>query len=59
MVPFICNTREVGPEADKMLQGMKFQHSFIWNYDPHWVVNKLRQKVKLGPCIYYPMPDIE
>ena len=57
--PFICNTREAGPEADKILQQMKFKNSFMWQYDPHGVINKLRIKVKLGPFIHHPRPDIE
>ncbi len=59
MDPFICNTREAGPEADKMLQELKFKNIFTWHYDRHGVINKLRQKVKLGPYIHYPGPDIE
>jgi len=59
MGPFICNTKEDGPEADKVIQDMTFHHSFIWHYDPHGVINKMRQKVKLGPYIHYPRPDIE
>ena len=31
----------------------------MWQYDPHRVINKLRLKVKLGPFIHHPMPDIE
>ena len=57
--PFICNNREAGPEADKMLQQMKFKNSFMWQYDPHGVINKLRLNVKLGPFIHHPRPDIE
>jgi len=40
--PFICNNREAGPEADRLLQQMKFRNIFIWHYDPHGVINKLR-----------------
>lgn len=28
--PFICNNREVGPKADKILQQMKFKNIFMW-----------------------------
>jgi len=28
--PFICNNREAGPEADKILQQMQFNNSFMW-----------------------------
>ena len=48
MGPFICITREAGPEVDKILQEFKFKNSFIWHYDPHGVVNKLRQKGQAG-----------
>jgi len=51
--PFICNIKEAGLEANKILQ------SFMWQYDPHGVINKLRLKVKLGPFIHHPKPDIE
>jgi len=32
--PFICNSREVGKEADLILQRLKLKQSFIWRYDP-------------------------
>lgn len=57
--PFICSNREPGPEADKILRQMNFKNSFMWQYDPHWVINKLRLKVKLGPFIHHPRLDIE
>lgn len=57
--PFSCNTKEVGLEADIILQQMKFNNSFMWQYDPHGFINKLRINVKLGPFIHYPRPDIE
>jgi len=38
---------------------MKFRNSFLWQYDPHGVIKKLRLKVKLGPYIHHPRPDIE
>ena len=38
---------------------MKFSNHFVWQYDPHGVINKLRIKVKLGPFIHHPRPDIE
>jgi len=57
--PFICNTREAGLEADKILQQMKFKNNFMWQYDPDGVINKLRLKVKLGPFIHHPKLDIE
>ena len=39
--PFIWNNRESIPEADKLLQEMNFKSSFMWQYDPHGVINKL------------------
>ena len=57
--PFICNTKEARPEADKILQQMKFKNSFMWQYDPHGVINKLRIKVKLRPFIHHPRPAIK
>jgi len=57
--PFICNNREAGPEADKILQQMNFKISFMWQYDPHGVINELRLKVKLIPFIHDLRLDIE
>ena len=57
--PFICNNREAGSEVNKILQEMKFKKNFMWQYDPHGVIIKLRLKVKLGPFIYHPRPNIE
>jgi len=57
--PFICNNKEPGPEAEKMLQQMKFRNNFMWQYEPHGVINKLRLKIKLGAFIHHPRPDSE
>jgi len=57
--PFICNNREARPKANKILHQMKLKNNFIWKYDPHGVINKLRLKVKLGPFIHHPRADIE
>lgn len=38
---------------------MKIQNSFMWRYDPQGFMTKLRQKVKLGPYIHHPIPEIE
>jgi len=56
---FICNNREAGPKADNILQQMNFKNSFMWQYDPHGVINKLRLKVKLGTFIHHPGLDID
>lgn len=57
--PFICNSIKVGKEADLILQSMKFQRSFLWRYDPLEFITNKRQKVKLGPFIHHPIPEIE
>ena len=57
--PFICNSREVGQEADLMLQNMKFQRCSVSRYDPLEFITKKRQKVKLGPFIHHPILEIE
>jgi len=57
--PFICINREAGPEVDKILKQMNFKNRFMWQYDPHAVINKLLLKVKLCPFIHDPMTDIE
>jgi len=44
--PFICNTREVGKEAVKLLKEMNFALSFTWSYDPLGVISKLRVENK-------------
>ena len=38
--PFICNSRVVGEEADKMLKKMIFTHRFTWYYDPLGIISK-------------------
>jgi len=38
---------------------MKFQRFFFWRYDPLEFITKKRQKVKLGPLIHHPIPEIE
>jgi len=57
--PFICNNREVGQAAEKILQQMKFSSSFMWQYDPNGVINKLRLKFKLSPFMHESRQDIE
>ena len=57
--PFICNNREDGQEAEKILRKMNFKCSFMWQYDPNGVINKLGLKFKLSPFIHESRPDIE
>ena len=40
------------------MQQMRFKNSFMWQYDPHGVINKLRIRVKLGPFIHHSRPEI-
>lgn len=57
--PFICNSRETGKEEYLILQRMMFQRRFVWRCDPLEFITKKRQKVKLGPFIKHPIPEIE
>ena len=57
--PFICNNREARQEANKILQHMNFKSSFMCQYDPNGVINKLRLEFKLSPFIHDPRPNIE
>jgi hypothetical protein len=56
---FICNSRGVGEEADRLLKEMKFFVSFIWHYDPYGIISKMRVKNKNLPYIHTPKPEIE
>ena len=57
--PFICNTRVVGEEVDKLLKEMKFSLSFSWSYDPLGVISKLRVENKFTPYHHIARPEIE
>ena len=37
--PFICNSRDAGPEAEKYLQEFKVSKSFLWYYDTLRVIS--------------------
>jgi hypothetical protein len=56
---FICNNRNAGDEADKLLREMKFPTSFAWHYDPHGIISEMRLKHKTGPYAHEPRPEIE
>jgi hypothetical protein len=56
---FICNSRAVGEEADKILREMKFDTSFLWHYDPWGIITEMRVKNKNILYIHAPKPDIE
>ena len=57
--PFICNSRAVGEEADKLLKEMKFNTSFIWRYDPSGIIVEMRYKNKISPYAHTLKPEIE
>jgi hypothetical protein len=57
--PFICNSRAVGEEADKLLKEMKFNTSFIWRYDPSGIIAEMRSKNKSSPYAHTLKPEIE
>ena len=57
--PFICNSRVVGEEADKLFKEMKFNTSFIWRYDPSGIIVEMRSKNKISPYAHTLKPKIE
>jgi hypothetical protein len=56
---FICNSRGVGEEADRLLREMKFHVSFLWHYDPCGIISEMRVKNKNVPYVHTPKPEIE
>jgi hypothetical protein len=56
---FICNSRGVGEEADRLLKEMKFFASFIWHYDPCGIISEMRVKNKNIPYVHTSRPEIE
>jgi len=57
--PFICNSREAGEEANKLLKKMQFSLSFTWSYDPLGIISKLRVETKSTPYFHTSRPKIE
>jgi hypothetical protein len=57
--PFICNSRAVGEEANKVLKEMKFSTSFTWQYDPCGIIAEMRYKNKISPYSHILKPEIE
>jgi hypothetical protein len=55
---FIRNSRGTGEEEDIFLKEMKFQVSFIWNYDPCEIIYEMRVKHKIVPYVHTPKPEI-
>jgi hypothetical protein len=56
---FICNSRAVGEEANKLLKEMKFGISFPWHYDPCGIIAEMRLRNKSSPYAHVPKPEIE
>ena len=52
--PFICNSREAGKEAERILEDyLRLQKSFDWPpYDPNNFICDRRMKNKLSPYIH-------
>ena len=50
--PFICNHMDARVEATKYLLEYKFEESFLWNYDPHGILSKMRVKCNLTTYIH-------
>jgi hypothetical protein len=55
---FICNSQDVGEEADKLLKEMKFETSFMWHYDPCGIIMEMRVKKKNISYVHAPKPKI-
>ena len=56
---FICNSRGIGEEADRLLKEMKFFVSFIWHYDTRGTILEMRIKNKNIPYVHTSRPEIE
>ena len=58
---FVCNTREIWREAERILEDhLKLQKSFGWiPYDPNSFTCDRRMKNRLSPYIHHRIPKIE
>jgi hypothetical protein len=56
---FICNSRAVKEEANKILKEMKFGISFSWHYDPCGIIAEMRLRNKISPYAHVPRLEIE
>jgi hypothetical protein len=57
--PFICNSQDVGEEADKRLKEMKFNTIFTWHYDPCGIIAEMRSKNKISLYAHILKPENE
>ena len=59
--PFVCNSRDAGKEAERILEEyLRLQKSFYWvPYDPSSFICDRRMKNKLSPYIHHKIPEIE
>jgi hypothetical protein len=56
---FICNSRGVGEEADRMLREMKFFLSFPWHYDSCGIISEMRVRNKNILYVHESRPEIK
>jgi hypothetical protein len=56
---FICNSRATREEAENILKEMKFNTSFIWQYDPSGIIAEMRAKNKSAQYAHTLKPEIE
>ena len=56
---FICNTRSIGIEEDKLLKNMNLQPSFTWSYDPFGIISTLRVQLKATSYNHTPKEELE
>ena len=57
--PFICNTRVVGEEENRLLKEIKFSLIFTWSYDAMGVISRLRVENKFTPYHHTARPEIK
>jgi hypothetical protein len=56
---FICKSRGVGEEVDRLLKEMKFFVSFTWHYDLCRIISEMRIKNKNIPYVHISRLEVE
>jgi hypothetical protein len=56
---FICNSRAVEEEANKLLKEMKFSINFPWQYDPCGIITEMRLRNKISPYAHVPKQEVD
>ena len=56
---FICNSQGTGELVDRFFKEMRFNASFLWQYDPCRIISEMRVKNKNIPYVHTPKPEIE